>query len=318
MDFYDNPNDSQIVKRAYELDISVQKSREEEYSQWTCFTDHKKKPFALADFVYANLKDALPDLQNNTLELMWIACCSDYEMYEQILQYSNAFLERRHPKQINLLRVDLAHFLQEVAETLQTEMGDEATEQKTQFKEYLTFNDENLVLPGEELLQEFRKKIHVLYYLPPNNVAIPYFLQVQVNFNDLSKHSIIRHVCRAIHNVDNEPPNVYDWIKVLEYVRHIGIKPYSLHGNLHMMNSKPVWPKFLTVFEENFPDKSISISERFLQLMTIYHPRWDKIFTLSGWRMNRQETHIILDFLHMFPKPFYQKHFVTELFHLIV
>jgi len=318
MDFFDNPNDSVVVKRANELDLSVKKNREEEYSQWTSFKDHKKKQFALADFVYANVKDALPDLQDNTLEILWIACCSDHEMYEQILQYSNSFLERRYPKHINLLRVDLAQFLQEVAETLQTEMGDEAQEQKIQFKEYLTFNDENIVLPGEEILQEFRKKIHVLYYLPPNNVAIPYFLQVQVNFDDLSQHSIIRHVCRSIRNIDTEPPNVYDWIKVIEYVRHIGIKAYSLHGNLNTMNSKSIWPKFLTVFEEQFPDKSVPIEERFLQLMTIYHPRWPHIFTLSGWRMNRQETALILDFLHNFPKVFYRSHFITELFHLIV
>jgi hypothetical protein len=149
-------------------------------------------------------------------------------------------------------------------------------------------------------------------------VAIPYFLQVQRNFDDLSKHSIIRHVCRNIENIDKEPPNVYNWIKVIAFVRHIGIQPYSLHGNLNRMNSKREWPQFLTVFYQLFPDKSISIEERFLQLLTIYHPRWDKIFTLSGWRMKRQETKVILQFLHDYPTLFYQKHFVTELFHLIV
>ena len=60
MDFFDNPNDSVVVTRANELDNSVKKNREEEYSQWTQFVDHKGEPFALADFVYANLCDEPP------------------------------------------------------------------------------------------------------------------------------------------------------------------------------------------------------------------------------------------------------------------
>lgn len=318
MIFFENPNDDLICKRLNALDSQVTKARSEEYSQWVSYTDHKKKPFPLADFVHANLCDAIPKLQNHTLELLWIACCSDYEMYEQILSYSNSFLERRFPKQTNLLRVDLAHFLQEVAETIQTEMGTESSDHQNQFQQYIQHTGDTVTLNGEAVLQDFRKKIHVLYYLPPNNVAIPYLLQVQHNFDDLCQHSIVRHVCRNMNEISTEAPNIYEWIDVIEYVRHIGIQPYSLHGNLHMMNSKPVWPKFLTVFSELFPDKSVPIEERFLQLMTIYHPRWWQIWTLTNWRMNRQETAVVEEFLHSFPKPFYQKHFVTELFHLII
>jgi hypothetical protein len=134
MNFFENPNDSVIVKRVAALDQTVQKIREEDYSQWTRFVDHCDNSFPLADFIFTNLNDALPDLQNNTLEILWIACCSDHELYDRILQYSNAFLKRRHPHKLNVLRVDLAHFLQEVAETLRTEMGEDAKTQKQQFK----------------------------------------------------------------------------------------------------------------------------------------------------------------------------------------
>lgn len=318
MSFFDNPNDSVIVKRTIALDLSVKHAREEEYSQWTQFTDHKNQPFALADFVYANIADALPALQYNVLEILWIACCSDHEMYEQILGYSNSFLERTHPTKKNILRVQLAQFIQEIAETLQTIMEpNEHKEQKKQFQQYLSFTNENVILPGEIVLEKFRKQVHVLYYLPPNNVAIPYFLQVQGNFHELCNHSIVRHVCRAL-TLPLETPTVYEWLHVIEYVRHIGIRAYSLHGNRHMMNSKREWPGFLKIFYELFPDKSIPIEERFLQMITIYHPLWWRIFTLSGWRMNRQETAIITEFLHEFPRPFYQRQYITELFHLIV
>jgi len=319
MDFFNIPNDSKIITKAYKLDCMVKKEREDEYSTWTSYSDHKKHNFVLADFVYANICETMPELKNNVLEILWIACCSDHELYEQILKYSNNFLQRRCPERINVLRVDLAHFLQEIAETLATEIEIEERErQKKQFQEYLENNDTTDELPGKLILQEFRKKVHVLYFLPPNNVAVPYFLQVQDNFKDLCKHSLVRHVCRNIENIDTKPPNVYDWLHVIDFVRQIGIKPYSLHGNLNSLSSKQTWPKFLTVYHELFPDQTVSIEERFLQLLTIYHSRWDKIFTLSGWRMNLQETEIILDFLQTFPTPFYQDHFVTELFHLIV
>ena len=319
MQFFNNPNDDLVCKRVKVLDEQVVKEREEEYSKWEHFVDVKGDDFPLADFVYANLCDALPVLKNHTLEILWIACCSDCELYEELLGYSNKFLERRMPKQKNILRVDLAQFITEVAETIQNEMGNDAERYKIQFQEYLSHQDDRAVaLPGKEFLEEFRKKIHVLYYLPPNNCAIPYFLQVQPNFTDLCQHSIIRHVCRAPDKFPKETPDVYEWMHVLEFVRHIGIQPYSLQGNLHMMNSKQEWPGFLRVFEELFPDKSVSIEERFLQLLTIYHKKWPLIWTLMGWRMNRQETKIVENFLHEFPKVFYQQHYVKELFHLIV
>ena len=318
MRFFDNPNDLNIIQRVYDLDRSVQKTREENYSEWSQFIDHEKTHLALADFVYANLKDALPMLVNNTLEIIWIACCSDHEMTEQILQYSNSFLKRRHPSKLAQLRVDLANFIQEVAETISVEMSEEdSIIQKNLFQNYLE-HDPEIILPGELILQNFRKKVHVLYYLPDCNVAIPFFLQVQSNFSDLSTHSIMRHVCRNIAAVDKEPPDIYDWLHVLEYVRSRGVKPYSLTGNVHAMNSVNEWPGFLKLFSELFNDKSVTVEERFLQLITIYHPRWDQIFTLSGWRMNRKETTIILNFLSDYPKPFYQKRYIEELFHLIV
>jgi len=317
MKLFDFANDPVILLKIQTLDANIVANRNEEYSQWTQFVDHKQTPFALADFVYANLQDTLPTLANNTLEILWISCCSNHDLYAQIMRMSNAFLERRHPDLTNLLRVELAQFIQEVAETMQLEMGEEAAIQKKQFKNYLEY-DPDIVLQGEVILQAFRKKIHVLYYLPDCNVAIPFFIQVQPNFKDLSTYSIVRHVCRNIVAIDKEPPDVYDWLHVLEFVRARGIQPYSLSGNIHSMNARDDWPGFLTLFYDLFPDKSVTIEERFLQLLTIYHTRWDKIFTLSGWRINRAETQIILDFLHDYPKPFYQKRYVDELFHLIV
>ena len=158
----------------------------------------------------------------------------------------------------------------------------------------------------------------VIFSLVSFLLGLTFHSRVQNNFDDLCKHSIVRHVCRAIDKFPSHAPDIYQWIHVLEFVRHIGIKPYSLHGNLHSMNSKSEWPKFLTVFADGFPDKSVPIQERFLQLVSIYHPFWRKIWTLTGWRMNRLETAWVEHFLYEFPKPFYQRHFVEELFHIIV
>lgn len=271
--------------------------------------------FSLGDYIASNLRDhpTLSQFAPHSLCILWIACCPQSDNLSFInTSLTNVLLE---PISLDLLPV-LCEFVEELNHTLLHEFPiqdriDQLADFTSIIQAYPCTNINNHIIKGAEILTTFQNKARGLSYLPNVMYALPFFLQVHPNCDILvSSHSYLSRICRNPHHVLScrTFPNIRDWIQVIKYMNSTASYTTAFSGNTH--------PEVLIHFTSIFRDQSVLISTRCLQLFTIYHPEWEHIWTLIGWKSNRFEHAAVLEFKHDFPAPFYQDGFLNSFFHI--
>ena len=293
-----NSSDRSLLERIHVLDADAVKRGE--------FLDCYNKPFPLADYVESNLEDheQLSEFCPNVHLLLWIACRTNHDNIAEFKhQIQVHFPDTSHTD-------NLTDFVTELAHSIQIEIpSEDRYSQLKLFSELLQYEKRAPTIGSEstgyQVLSQYRESVRGLFFLPTVLFALPYFLQVHSNSNNLIHNSYISRICRRQHG-NPATPDTRDWIHVLHFLQ--------AHHNAECLTP----PEVLSHFHGVFQDRSVSLYTRCLQLFTIYHPSWPRIWTLIGWKANRMEVQSVHQFLTDFPTPFYRTAFVNEFFTLFV
>ena len=292
-----------IIARLHALDaLSTKTGR---------FTTADQTPFSLGEFVSSNLLDheELSPFSAHTHCILWSACCDvpgpDTTMLRDLLGLPFPLVE---PKNDALLVV-LGDFVAELTNSLIFDFPpQDRIDQLRDFAALIDSKDSATPSPGLITLRAFKERARGLSYLPLRLFALPFFLQVHHNYNTLVDHSYLSRVCRNAPT--HVAPTVRDWIGV---VNCINASP-GFHSSLAGESN----PQVLKHFSSLFQDQSVPIHTRCLQLFTIYHAEWERIWTLVGWKGNRIERATVLEFKHDFTAPFYQVGFLDVFFKIFM
>lgn len=288
------PPSTALLQRILILDKAAQKTN--------TYTTLEGEKFMLAEYVASNIAEhnTLSQFSSHIYLLLWVSCqCSPttapLKDISTLLQYANDTL---YP-QLDFTH-DLRLFLIELSLTIQDEIPTEERDQQLQiFKELTQENS----YAGDQILFDFKESTRGLAYLSHTLFALPFFLQVHTNSEDLVARSHLARICRK-KLLPNIQCTTNDWIHVIQ----------SIQPRLRV-NAEDC-PAVLQEYIKLFHDPSVCSTFRCLQLFTIYHPDWKQIWTLVGWNCNRFEVLSVHKFLNQFPAPFSQDHVINDFFYL--
>lgn len=234
--------------------------------------------FHLAQFVLSNIEccEKLKQLQDQIYLLIWLAC-----KVNQNEQHSTFELVERYAYLINssVLHVDLAQFLEELAETITEVIPSDQRERELNTFSFFLTNTSVDERPFAPIMIEFRKNNQCISWLQDRYVAAIIYVSSIETLRNYFQNSdrLFRKIVRGLQNTQLSEDN---WFTMIGCVNKL------IPEDSNIGSWEPVELYKSTVYQPNEIDDSTS----FVQMCTLFRDDWMKIWTLMGWTMNRRTT----------------------------
>jgi len=265
------PGDDSIVDRIQTLD-------ESKYG-YPDFLD-----FHLAQFVLSNIQccEKLLVLADQVYLLIWLAC----KVNQNDARSTFELVERyAHLIKSDVMHVDLAQFLDEVAATITEVIPSDQREKELNIFAFFLTNSSVDERPFMPIMSEFRMNNKCISWLQERYVAgIMYVSSIDTLRCYFKKSDrLFKRIARDLQDTQLSED---DWIVMLRNVDKL------IPNDSNIGQWDPVKSFKAAVYQPYEIDDAIL----FVQLCTLFRDDWMKIWTLMGWTKNRKTTRELLRF----------------------
>ena len=265
------PGDDSVLSRIHTLD--------ESRFGYPDFTD-----FHLAQFVLSNIEccEKLNKLDNQIYLLIWLACKvhqNDTQNTFQLVEHYAALIKS------NVLHVDLAQFLDELAATITEVIPPEQREKELNVFAFFLTNDTADDSPYAPIMLRFRQRHQCISWLQERYVAgIMYVSSIdslRIYFQKFDR--LFRRIVRGLKDTQLSED---DWFVLLKSVGRLIPKDSNIGQ----------WEPVKAFKDSVYQPREVDDPTTFVQMCTLFRDDWKKIWTLMGWTKNRRTTRQLLRF----------------------
>lgn len=265
------PGDDSVISRIQTLDE-------------TRFGYPDFRDFHLGQFVSANIEccERLDKMQDQIYLLIWLACKCDQNdkrsTFDLVEHYAHLI---KH----DVMHVDLAQFLDEVASTITEVIPSDQREKELNIFAYFLTNqavDERLFAP---ILSVYSTEHKCISWLQERYVAgIIYVTAIKdLRTYFITTDRLFKKIVRGLHD---EHLSEEDWLIMLRSVEQL------IPEDTKIGSWEPLQRFKKSVFQPHHVDDRIL----FVQLCTLFREDWMKIWTLMGWTNNRRTKRELITF----------------------
>tara|TARA_B100001094_G_scaffold329723_1_gene393115 strand:+ start:2533 stop:3411 length:879 start_codon:yes stop_codon:yes gene_type:complete len=265
------PGDDSVISRIQTLDESK--------FGYPDFPD-----FHLAQFVLSNIEccEKLQQLEDQIYLLIWLACKvnqNDQRTTFDLVEHY-AYLVKS-----DVLHLDLAQFLDELASTITEVIPSEQREKELNIFAFFLTNESVDERPFVPIMTEFRQNNKCITWLQDRYVAGVIYVSAIDTLRIYFKNSdrLFRRIVRGLKDTKLSEE---DWFIMIRSVSKL-LPEDSNIGAWH-----PVAAFKTSVYQPH----SVSDVTLFVQMCTLFREDWMKIWTLMGWTKNRRTTRELLRF----------------------
>lgn len=265
------PGDDSVVDRIQTLD-------EAKYG-YPDFPD-----FHLAQFVLSNIEccEKLKLLRDQIYLLIWLACKVNQNDMRSTFELVEHYAYLIHS---DVMLVDLAQFLEEVATTITEVIPSDQREKELNIFAFFLVNSSVDERPFVPIMCEFRNKNKCISWLQDRYVAgIMYVSSIGTLRCYFQKSDrLFKRIARDLQDTQLSED---EWVVMLQSVHKL------IPNNSNIGLWEPVKSFKANVYQPYEVDDAVV----FVQLCTLFRDDWMKIWTLMGWTMNRKTTRQLLQF----------------------